>query len=74
MGEVAKCTSWLGHKFEARFSRELPTTMTRLKMDYSSDIELLKNVIYERDICIRCGATVEKNATPAAENQAQSTT
>jgi hypothetical protein len=78
MGEVAKCTSWRGHKFEGRYTKGPATIPSLLKVSIVVDslasiYERFRPVTYERDICVRCGATVEKQTTKPAETQATST-
>lgn len=64
---VPKCTSWRGHKFEGRYSLGSPT-LRKADSGRASEvvpiIEASKPKTYERDICIRCGVTVEKGAQP----------
>jgi len=67
MTPIPKCTSWRGHKFEGRFS-ERPAG--RIKFDWGWDpywmTEVMKEhrvVTYERDICVRCGVTVERESS-----------
>lgn len=61
---VPKCTSWLGHKFEARFD-----TGARVGGDaeyegsayFILELEKLKHPhTYVHDICIRCGHVVQR--------------
>lgn len=64
--EVPKCTSWLGHKFEGRYS-EKPTGRAEIGWGWvPSDIERVlracRIVTYERDVCVRCGATIDHHA------------
>lgn len=63
---VPKCTSWLGHKFVARYSTK-PHVMTPAQIDQmfwlgSEDRRRMTRPIetYERDICVRCGCTLER--------------
>lgn len=63
MSETQKCTSWLGHKFEARYSRYLPDGLAA--GDYEGTeaglreyMETIKTVTYECDVCVRCGQVV----------------
>lgn len=62
-----KCTSWLGHKFEARYSdvprkEELSETVAALNglTGYQAGLVLreLKAARYEHDICVRCGLVI----------------
>lgn len=62
---IPKCTSWLGHKFEGRYSTTPPPENILAGLEGNAPIvvnELLKTMsakTYERDICVRCGVTVE---------------
>jgi hypothetical protein len=63
---MGKCTSWLGHKFEARYSSR-PTTLASPKMQElfwlsMDDRKRLTQPIrtYECDVCTRCGHVVQK--------------
>lgn len=52
-----------GCKFEARYDSEMPSPMPEMSMkrgDPSLALEALKSKIYVRDVCIRCGRTVER--------------
>ena len=72
MSELPRCTSWLGHKFEGRYSSKGPPEGYDLKLTAKAStqaakeaLELLTSVkTYERDICVRCGVTVEKPRAP----------
>lgn len=66
---VPKCTSWRGHKFEGRYSKAFPKE--KFEMDGGSilALEALKNVTYERDICIRCGHTIERHIEITGETK-----
>jgi hypothetical protein len=69
MSETPRCTSWLGHKFEGRYSK---VRLGDIELSVAAGITpalvdaLTDKTTYERDICTRCGVTVEK-ATKAAE-------
>lgn len=66
MTAIPKCTSWLGHRFEGRYSSEPLQYDGDRKIDVQGvhAIEAIQRinstVTYERDICVRCGATIEK--------------
>lgn len=67
MPDLPRCTSWRGHKFEPRYSLGLPPSLAADVLDQFPYISLdaERNLTkapktYERDICVRCGATVEK--------------
>lgn len=57
-----KCISPFGHKFEARYDEEPP------KMDFSGGrsadwerlIRAMTKRTYVRDVCVRCGMTIER--------------
>ena len=76
-----RCTSWRGHKFEGRYSEGAPVAqMDEYMLALQGTIAIPRIIsaskprTYERDICVRCGATIEKNATPApTDTQANST-
>ena len=63
---VPKCTSWLGHKFEGRFSYVNPVMMkfmervTKIDRLPSDFMEKSRDVAYECDICVRCGHVIER--------------
>ena len=67
MAETPKCSSWLGHKFEARYSitnpalRELIARAAKIDTFYP---ESMQDKEYVCDICTRCGHVVERK-TPA---------
>lgn len=66
---VPKCTSWLGHRFLARYSTQpFKTSNAELQALALVNKDIVKT--YERDVCTRCGATIEKyvetSATPEA--------
>lgn len=54
-----KCTSWLGHKYEGRYSEEIPGGFEAKRITTTA-IVALRSKTYERDICVRCGHVVEK--------------
>lgn len=66
MTDIPKCTHWLGHKFEGRYSKTPARQATENELFWSSVFDQLaiaethRAVTYERDICVRCGVTVEK--------------
>lgn len=64
MGVVGKCTSWLGHHFEPRYSKgpavHGKVSFNQFYSDMEDVLERYRPVTYERDVCVRCGATVEK--------------
>lgn len=68
---VPKCTSWRGHRFEARYSTGTapkPPAFEDLGVASISEASFLEWAelhtkqprTYERDVCIRCGATIER--------------
>lgn len=61
MKTVPKCQSVFGHHFQARYdtsgAKGLPP-----KMDTSiGALEYFRDVTYVRDVCVRCGETIERN-------------
>jgi hypothetical protein len=62
---MGKCTSWLGHKFEGRYSQAPSSFRIEDSSGISAEeLAVLANEYrtktYERDICVRCGHVVEK--------------
>ena len=60
-----KCTSWLGHKFEPRYSKG-PSRFRVESMCESAFIEAAekyRTITYAGDVCTRCGCIV--NAPPS---------
>jgi hypothetical protein len=61
---VNRCSSWLGHKFEARYDIR-PQIGGNFEGVSSVDVVAVVNAQakrdYVRDVCIRCGATVERS-------------
>jgi hypothetical protein len=70
-----KCSSWRGHKFEARYSLETgapaePLTFEKIgvasitEYTFSELFEInarqAETKTYERDICVRCGHVIER--------------
>lgn len=70
MSDVPKCKSWLGHKFEARYSKgpaRVPTDEEAFwpsVFDQVSMAESRRTITYECDVCVRCGHVVQ----PPVEN------
>lgn len=66
MDGLPRCTHWLGHKFEGRYSEKPgkhPITDELFWLGHTVGRELVAASIertYERDICVRCGVTVER--------------
>lgn len=65
-GKLTKCTSWLGHKFEGRYSlspAQLPPGLkVSIAVDSLSSIyERFRTQTYVHDICVRCGHVVRKD-------------
>lgn len=68
MTNIPRCTSRWGHKFVGRYSKgpaNVPlNTPLSIVVDSLADIyERFRPVTYERDVCVRCGATVERVPT-----------
>lgn len=62
---IQKCTSRFGHKFQGRYSSGPAALPPDLKVSVLVDslagiYSQFRPVTYERDICVRCGVTVEK--------------
>lgn len=63
---IPKCTSRWGHKFEGRYSMGAAVLPPDLKVSIAVDsltgiYAQFRQQTYERDVCVRCGATVEKS-------------
>lgn len=60
---VPKCTSWRGHKFEARYSKTAAHAWPKFDTNSQSMATLIldatRNVTYECDICVRCGHVID---------------
>lgn len=74
-----KCTSWMGHRFVARYSEYEPQlsdesaaiiqglAFSDYRMKAFADA---KRRVYERDVCVRCGVTIERaTSTPKGESK-----
>ena len=48
-----------GHRFEGRHDHVSPGFMDRVTRIRGNEIP--KDRIYVRDVCVRCGATIERN-------------
>lgn len=60
---MEKCTSWLGHKFVARYDLGAPDlSWFRSFSGYGVNemIEKMKPKTYVHDVCVRCGQIVER--------------
>lgn len=57
-----KCTSWLGHKFEARYQKSAARTpaIGEVRGDIVGILETLRDETYVHDICVRCGEIVRR--------------
>lgn len=62
MSVTVKCTSWLGHKFEARYTLTPPEPqrLNGTNGGVARYIASMTKRTYERDICVRCGMVVPK--------------
>jgi hypothetical protein len=68
---IPKCTHWLGHKFEGRYSSppvaEEIAGMSIRASEYATAAKMLMDAArgkdYERDICVRCGHAIERQIT-----------
>lgn len=47
-------------KWEGRYDTRFPPNLESMKGGGASHIEALKERIYVRDICVRCGRTIER--------------
>jgi hypothetical protein len=71
-----KCTSWLGHRFEARYDSGAAETVSLsdigvVKMTETAYLELMRlrrGETYIHDICVHCGHVIE----PTIQNHAAS--
>ncbi len=73
MNAVPKCLSRWGHKFEGRYSTGSAVLPDDLKVSLLVDsltsiYSQFRPITYERDICVRCGATVEKTPMKGTTN------
>jgi hypothetical protein len=63
---VPKCTSWRGHKFEARYSSRpgrMPSPEQLFWVGYSLQLDVVnasRIQTYECDVCVRCGHVVQQ--------------
>lgn len=62
---VPKCTSWRGHKFEGRYSEELPNRNFKADIATPELLQSIKTITYECDICVRCGHVIDHNVEKA---------
>lgn len=71
MARAPRCTAWTGaHHFEARFDSEMPVGFNSSGykgsgLAYLEMLKLMRKNTYVRDVCVKCGVTVER-ATPCA--------
>lgn len=79
MSDVPKCKSWLGHKFEARYSTTNPSLLRLIER--SSSVELhpyaitkMREETYECDVCVRCGQVVRPQVENVQVISAENTT
>ena len=59
-----KCTSWMGHKFQARYDIGAPDLSRFIKFNTENArdfMESMKPKTYVHDVCVRCGQVVERN-------------
>ncbi len=60
---MEKCTSWMGHKFEARYDMGAPDLSRFIKFNTENVREFMESMkpkTYVHDICVRCGQIVER--------------
>lgn len=60
---TTKCTSWLGHKFEGRYSRTETQGETDFEGSRYAVIDAIKaskgrTSTYHCDVCVRCGLVI----------------
>lgn len=62
----ARCTGWTGvHRFHARFDSEMPEGFKSGEyqgpaLAYLETLKLMRKETYVRDICVKCGAMIER--------------
>ncbi len=64
MTDVPKCKSWMGHKFEARYSSapvlaDWPAFEAEGHAAIVAQVALRTRQTYECDVCVRCGHVVQ---------------
>lgn len=69
MTMIPKCTSWLGHRFEGRFSSKVPDNWGGSSFDgtasgYAKMADAVRENTYECDVCVRCGHVVRPSPPP----------
>lgn len=70
MSVIPKCTSWWGHKFEARYSLSA-STMIEFEVGKATAkalgeiIDRYRDRTYEGEVCVRCGYQVPPLKTVA---------
>lgn len=59
---MSQCPNhWRGqHRFEPRYDTKMPAGMESIKATSSAYLEAVKDKTYVRDVCVRCGETVER--------------
>ena len=68
-----------GHKLEARYDLTMPAHMSETMLDdllcFIKDVSELKDKVYVRDVCVKCGFTVSRNdpSSPAPTQNSDST-
>lgn len=70
--KLPRCTNRFGHHFQARYSKTAADMSQFRRATFTGEsgvsvIEAMRAVTYERDICIRCGVTVERATRPTEE-------
>ncbi len=56
-----RCARW-GHKFSGRYDRHPPESLDNFEGS-SRGFEMLCKRVYVRDVCTRCGRTIERSET-----------
>ncbi len=66
-----------GHKLEARYDLTMPTHISETMIDdlmcLAREVSELKDKVYVRDICVKCGFTISRDG-PSSPSPSPSTT
>jgi cbb3-type cytochrome oxidase cytochrome c subunit len=58
-----KATWFRPCKFEARYERQIPSQVPQIERIKNITIEEMFGIdVYIRDVCVRCGKTIERNS------------
>ena len=61
---------WLGCKFEPRYDKSEPRwegNFTYTGFSGAERLDQLRQITYVRDVCVRCGSTIERKAEERAK-------